>query len=69
MRTYTEGEILRELRERFNPPRGTTKAEAAQKLGFTDKYIYAVLAGAEPLTTRMAEVLGFNEEPRRFTKK
>lgn len=69
MKTYTEGEILKALREKWNPPRGKTKAEVARELGFTDKYIYAVLAGSEPLTTAMVEVLGFHEAPRRFVRK
>ena len=64
MKTYSDGEILKALRERFNPPRGTTKAQAAKVIGFSDKYIYAVLAGAQPLTPEMGRALGFKPRPR-----
>ena len=68
MRTYTEGEIRKELRDRFTPPRGTTQKEVAKELGFSPAYIYAVLAEQLPVTPQMAKALGFEEVPRRFVK-
>lgn len=69
MKTYTEGEILKVLRERFTPPRGTTQEQVAKELGFTRQHIFGVLCGSSPISERLASVLGFREQPRRFVKK
>ena len=63
MKTYTEGEVLKALRERFNPPRGTTKAQVAASLGCSDKFIYRVLDGAAPLPESLVNALGFRKGP------
>ena len=62
MRTYTEGELLKALRERFQPSAGQTQTQTAAKLGFSVAYIHAVLAGSRPMTAEMAETLGFRQE-------
>ena len=69
MKTYSEGEMLKILRERFNPPRGTTQDQVARQLGFSKSFIYAVLAGSQPITERLASVLGYREHPRVFSRK
>ncbi len=69
MRTYTEGEIVKALRERWDAPRGKTQKQVATSLGFSDKFIYAVLGGTQPITEALASALGFRECPRRFTRK
>ena len=69
MKNYTEGEILKVLRERFNPARGTGQTQVAANLGFSVQYIQAVLAGSRPLTAQMAEALGYHPEPVRYVKK
>jgi plasmid maintenance system antidote protein VapI len=69
MRHYTEGEIIKALRDKFTPRQGQTQTQVAATLGFSTSYIQAVLAGARPLTRQMAEVLGFHEAPRQFTRK
>jgi plasmid maintenance system antidote protein VapI len=69
MNTFTEGEILKVLRDRFNPARGTTQTQVAAKLGFSVQYIQAVLAGSRPLTDAMLDVLGFVRVPFIYAKK
>lgn len=68
MKFYTEGEIIKHLRERFEAT-DTKQTQVAAKLGFSVRYIQAVLGGARPCTDQMASSLGFRECPRRFTKK
>ena len=69
MRYYTEGEVIKHLRESFTPRAGQTQTQVAAKLGFSVQYIQAVLAGNRALTTEMTSALGFQEQPRRFTRK
>jgi len=45
MRHYTEGEVIKHLRESFTPRAGQTQTQVAAKLGFSVQYIHAVLAG------------------------
>jgi hypothetical protein len=68
MRTYTEGEVLKALRERFTPPQGTTKEQVARELGCSDKFIYKVLAGSVQIPQSLVNALGFREQPRTFVR-
>jgi len=68
MKKYTEGEILKILRETFIPARGTTQTQIAARLGFSVQYIQAVLAGSRPLTDAMLDALGFERRPIYFRK-
>jgi plasmid maintenance system antidote protein VapI len=69
MRHYTEGEILKALREKMTPPRGTSQTTIAAELGFSVPYIQAILSGSKPLSDRMAEVLGYRPLPVVYVKK
>jgi plasmid maintenance system antidote protein VapI len=69
MKKYTEGEILKFLRERFTPQHGTAQTQVAASLGFSVQYIQAVLAGSRPLTGRMADSLGYRSLPIAYVKK
>lgn len=69
MKRYTEGELLKVLRERFQPRAGETQTQTAAKLGFSVQFIQAVLSGSRPLSENVASALGFNEEPRTFVRK
>ena len=60
MKHYTEGELLKDLREKFTPRAGQTQTQTAAKLGFSVQYIQAVLAGTKPVTKEMASVLGYH---------
>jgi plasmid maintenance system antidote protein VapI len=68
MRLYTEGEILKALREKMTPARGKNQTKIAAELGFSVQYIQAVMAGSKPLTERMAAVLGFRQQPVAYVK-
>jgi len=68
MKTYTEGEILKELRERFQSRAGENQTQKAAKLGFSVQYIQMVLSGSRPLTEQMAYALGFKKNVT-YTKK
>ena len=59
MRTYTEDEIRKCLRERTTPPRGTTQTAAAKELGFSPQFINDVLGNRRGLTNALAGSLGF----------
>lgn len=67
MKTYTDGEVIQRLRERLD--RGTTQAQLARDLGFSPQFLNDVLSNRRKLTGELASALGFNEEPRRFTRK
>ena len=69
MKKYTEGEVLKVLREQFTPARGTTQTQIAARLGFSVQYIQAVLSGSRPLTNTMLDVLGFVRTPIIHAKK
>jgi plasmid maintenance system antidote protein VapI len=58
MRKYTEGEVLKHLREqseRWN----MTQAALSRKLGFSAQFISDVLNGRRNMTTDLAVSLGF----------
>ena len=59
MRTYTDSEVLKYLRERFTPPRGLTQKEVARRLGFSPQFINDVVGGRRAVTDALAESLGF----------
>jgi plasmid maintenance system antidote protein VapI len=69
MKFYTEGELFKVLREKFQPRAGQTQTQTAAKLGFSVQFINMVLDGQRPVTKDMASALGFRECPRRFTRK
>jgi len=66
MRHYTEGEVLKELRERIDAEK--QQAVVARQLGFTPQFLNDVVGGRRPITERLANSLGFREEPRSFVK-
>jgi plasmid maintenance system antidote protein VapI len=68
MKNYTEGEILKVLRERFTPRQGETQTQTqiAAKLGISVPYIQAILAGSRPLTATVVGALGFRKLPARY---
>jgi len=68
MRTYTEGEVLKALREHLDGPRGKTQAALARELGFSAQYLNDVIGEKRPVTKQLAEALGYREEPRVFVK-
>lgn len=68
MKIYSEGEVLKELRERLDGPRGKTQAALAQELGFSGPYLSEVLAERRPITRQLAEALGYREQPRTFLR-
>jgi plasmid maintenance system antidote protein VapI len=59
MRHYTEGEILKHLREKATPRQGQTQKAVAEKLGFSPQFINDVLAGKRSLTEKLIDSLGF----------
>ena len=68
MKTYTEGEVLKYLRERLDGPRGKTQAAIARELGFSPQYLSDVVGERRVITKQLAEALGFKEQPRVFLK-
>jgi plasmid maintenance system antidote protein VapI len=66
MRYYTEGEIVKALRERID---ATNQKSVAVELGFSPQFINDMLGNRRKLTSELASALGFRECPRRFTKK
>jgi plasmid maintenance system antidote protein VapI len=68
MKKYTEGELLKMLRERVDR-RESTQAALAAQLGFTPQYLADVLGGRRPITRNLAGSLGFRELDRAFVKK
>jgi plasmid maintenance system antidote protein VapI len=68
MKTYTEGEVLKYLRERLDGPRGQTQAAIARELGFSAQFLNDVIGEKRPVTKQLAEALGFKEQPRVFLK-
>jgi plasmid maintenance system antidote protein VapI len=69
MKTFTDGEILKALRERMNPPHGMTQTQVAAKMGFSVQYLQAVLGGGKPITESLGSSLGFVEQPRKWVRK
>lgn len=67
MRTYTEGEIVKILRERLE--RARTQKALSVELGFSPQFVNDVLANRRKLTKELASALGFREHPRQFTAK
>jgi len=67
MKTYTEGEVLKALRELLQQ-RHKTQAEIAKELGFSQPYLSQVANAGRPVTTELAAALGFREQPRTFLK-
>lgn len=61
MKRYTQGEVLKALREKFQPRAGENQTQTAAKLGFSVQYIHAVLSGSKPITEEMASVLGYRK--------
>ncbi len=66
MRYYTEGEILKALRERID---ASNQKTVAVEIGFSPQYINDVIGNRRNVTDQLASSLGFRECPRRFTKK
>ena len=66
MRHYTEGEVLKFLREKVSR---SNQKDVAQSLGFTPQYLNDVLGERRPITAQLAESMGYHEIPRRFTRK
>jgi plasmid maintenance system antidote protein VapI len=66
MRYYTDGEILKALRERID---AKSQKEVAVALGFSPQFLNDVLGNRRNLTSQLASALGFHECPRRFTRK
>jgi plasmid maintenance system antidote protein VapI len=60
MKHYTEGEVLKHLREQAERP-DLTQAALAKKLGFSAQFINDVLGGRRALTRDLAESLGFRK--------
>jgi hypothetical protein len=69
MRFYTEGEVLKRLRDLWDSRSNGTQTAIAAKLGFTQQFLTQVLSGEKPVSPNLASSLGFRECPRRFTKK
>jgi len=69
MKRYTEGEVLKALRERFQPRQGESQTQKAAKLGFSVQYIQAVLAGSRPVTEQVASALGLERLPTIYVPK
>ena len=68
MKKYTEGEVLKDLRERLTPPRGVTQKEVAVKLGMSVQYLYQVLNGQRPISENLAGALGFRRMRTMYTR-
>jgi plasmid maintenance system antidote protein VapI len=68
MKIYTEGEVLKVLRERFQPRAGETQTQTAANLGVSVSYIQMMLNGQRSLTENVANALGFREQPRTFVR-
>jgi plasmid maintenance system antidote protein VapI len=70
MRHYTEGELLKMLREKIDRrKRQATQAAIAKELGFTPQYLNDVLGGKRPVSRNLAGSLGFRELDRSFVRK
>ena len=69
MKTYTEGEMMKVLREKFQPCQGESQTQKAAKLGFSVGYIQSVLCGSKPITEALAEALGYHPLPVVYVKK
>lgn len=68
MKQYSETDVLKELRERLDGPRGTTQAAIARELGFSPQYLSDVVGEKRPITRQLAEALGFREQPRTYLR-
>jgi plasmid maintenance system antidote protein VapI len=69
MRNYSEGEVLKHLRERTQPKAGENQSSLAAKLGFSPQFINDVLNSRRNLTDALAESLGFHRVPTVYVKK
>lgn len=69
MKNYSEGEILKVLREKFQPRAGQTQTQTAAKLGFSVQFINSVLGGGKKITPALAQSLGFAKNPDTYTRK
>ena len=69
MKTYSDGEMLKFLRERFQPRQGETQTQTAAKLGVSVQFIQQVLDGQRPISPNLGEALGYHPLPRRWAKK
>ena len=69
MRTYTETDILKILRERFAAKGAGSRTQIAARLGFTTTHIVNVLAGKSPVSKQLASTLGFDKLPDRYVRK
>ena len=67
MRYYTEGELLKILREKLQK-RGD-QAAIADRLGFSRQFLNDVVHGRRPVTDELAHSMGYHPVPRRFTRK
>ena len=65
MKYYTDGEILKALRERID---ATNQKSVAVTLGFSPQFLNDVLGNRRKLTSDLASALGFHECPRRFVR-
>lgn len=68
MKRYTEGEVLKVLREKFQPRAGETQTQTAAKLGVSVQYVQSVLAGSRPLSENLAGALGFIRQPTMYMR-
>jgi plasmid maintenance system antidote protein VapI len=69
MRTYTETDVLRILRERFAPMYGKSRTQIAAQLGFTVTHIVNVISGKSPVSKKLAAALGFDKLSDRYVRK
>ena len=58
MKIYSENDLLRILQNRV---RDSSQKQTAIALGFTPQFINDVLAQRRPVTTALADALGFNK--------
>jgi hypothetical protein len=69
MRHYSEGEVLKELREALDSPAlGKTQTQRAAKLGCSVQFINQVLGASRPIPNTLLGALGFERIPVRFIK-
>lgn len=69
MKNYTEGEVLKFLRETLDDPtRGRTQTERAVKLGCSVQFINQVLGAKRPIPNTLLGALGFERIPLQFRR-
>jgi plasmid maintenance system antidote protein VapI len=67
MRFYTNGEVMKFLREKAESRRGAQK-QLASELGISTQYLNDILSDHRRLTPEIAAAIGFRKQPDRYAR-